>query len=260
MLSIARSRLALLSQLLFLVFNAFGMLFGNIYNNQTPDIYVNNAHHKIGWIATSVVSTQAILALIFAYAGCGESESHSDSFERTAFLPVATDEHSHSYPAGPMHGYRWSRDSDQGTEPSSSIHSPSSSTCESPAEYDGFEKTEEQLPSKTAGPRGWFHSTFVDRFLSKRVPGMVSSRVLRILNVVYNVIDRIILPFGFVAIATGAVTYGGIMRHREVFNGLAHFIKGGMFFWYDVLTLGRFVGCWADMVGLEQEALGVRSY
>jgi hypothetical protein len=43
------------------------------------------------------------------------------------------------------------------------------------------------------------------------VPGMVSSRVLRVLNAVSLVIDRIILPFGFVAIATGAVTYGGIM-------------------------------------------------
>jgi hypothetical protein len=76
---------------------------------------------------------------------------------------------------------------------------------------------------------------------------MVSNRVLRIFNGVYNVIDRIILPFGFVAIATGAVTYGGIMREREIFNGLAHFIKGGIFFWYGVLTLGRYVGCWADL-------------
>jgi hypothetical protein len=76
---------------------------------------------------------------------------------------------------------------------------------------------------------------------------MVSNRVLRIFNGVYNVIDRIILPFGFMAIASGAVTYGGIMRQREIFNGLAHFIKGGIFFWYGVLTLGRYVGCWADL-------------
>lgn len=251
-LSVARSRLALPSQFLFLLVNAFGLLLGIIYNSQTPDLYENNAHHKIGWIATWVISVQVVLSLIFAYAGRGESKStRAASYERAAFLPVSTDEHEHEhqhvYPSGPMHGYRWSRDSGQGTEPCSSIHSPGSPSCESPEEYDGFEKPEDVLPSQPGPSRGWFHSTFVDRFLSNRVPGMVSNRVLRIFNVVYNVIDRIILPFGFIAIATGGVTYGGIMRNREIFNGLAHFIKGGIFFWYGILTLGRFVGCWADL-------------
>lgn len=249
MLSVARSRLALPSQFLFLVFNAFGLLFGIIYNSQTPDLYPNNAHHKIGWIVTWVIGAQVVLSLLFAYAGRGEStsKSASASFERAAFLPVATDEHEHTFPDGPMHEHRWSRDSGQGTEPSSSIHSPGSPSCESRDEYDEFEKPEEQIPTTPSGPRGWFHSTFVDRFLATRVPGMVPSRALRIFNMVYNVIDRVILPFGFVAIATGAVTFGGIMRGREIFNGLAHFIKGGIFFWYGIITFGRYLGCWADL-------------
>jgi hypothetical protein len=33
----------------------------------------------------------------------------------------------------------------------------------------------------------------------------------------------------------------------EVFSGLAHFIKGGVFFWYGILTLGRWAGCFADI-------------
>jgi hypothetical protein len=247
MLSIGRSRLALPAQFLFLLVNAFGLLLGIVYNSQTPDLYENNAHHKIGWIVTWVISAQIILALIFAYAGRGESKADQLSYEHASFLPVATDEHEHTFPTGPMHEYRWSRDSGQGTEPNSPNHSPGSLSFESPSECDGFEKPEEDLPAQPAAPRGWLHSTFVDRFLSNRVPGMVSNRVLRIFNGVYNVIDRIILPFGFVAIATGAVTYGGIMREREIFNGLAHFIKGGIFFWYGVLTLGRYVGCWADL-------------
>lgn len=246
MLSIGRSRFALPAQFLFLVSNALGLLLGIIYNSQTPDLYPNNAHHKIGWTATWVVSAQVILALIFAYAGRGESDT--TSYERAAFLPVSTVEHDNPYSAGSLHDYRWSRDSGQGTESnSSSIHSPGSPSCESPAEYDGFDKPEEDLSTRPTGSRGWFHSTFIDQFLSKRVPGIVSSPVLRIFNGVYNVIDRIILPFGFVAIATGGVTYGGIMRGKEIFNGLAHFIKGGIFFWYGILTLGRFIGCWADL-------------
>ncbi|KAL2831544.1 hypothetical protein BDW59DRAFT_169780 [Aspergillus cavernicola] len=247
MLSIAHSRLALPSQFLFLVFNTLGLLFGIIYNRQTPDLYENNAHHKIGWIVTWVIGAQVVLTLIFKYAGRGESkQSQSRSFERAAFLPVATDEHECPFPTSAMHEYRWSHGNGQGTEPGSSVHSPSSPSYESQAEYYGFGNPEE-LPLKPSGPRDWFHSSIVDRFLSIRMPGMVSNRVLRIFNGVYNMIDRIILPFGSIAIATGAVTYGGIFHGNEFFNGLAHFIKGGIFFWYGVITLGRFIGAWADL-------------
>lgn len=245
MLSIARSWLALPSQFLFLGFNAFGVLLGVIYNNQTPDLYENNAHHKIGWIATCVVSAQLVLALLFAYAGRGES--NAPSHEHATFLPVATDDDTeHACLNGAMREHRWSRDSGQGTDSnSSSIRSPGSS-CGSPTEYDGFEKPEE-LPAKVTAQNSWIGHTAVGRFLSKTLPGLMPGRVLRILNVVYNVVDRVILPFGFTAIATGAVTYGGIIRGHEIFNGLAHFIKGGIFFWYGILTLGRYIGCWADL-------------
>ncbi|KAJ5296089.1 hypothetical protein N7508_010910 [Penicillium antarcticum] len=237
MLSIARSRMALPSQLLFLVFNAFGLLFGIIYNDQTPDLYENNAHHKIGWVITSVITVQVVLALVFAYAGRGQSAA--PKYERADFLPASTDEREHMYPSGAVHEYRWSRDSGQGTD----SNSPS---CEWSGYDDGFEKPEE-LPTKSSDSRGWFQKTNVGRFLAEHVPDMISSRALRGLNLVYNFVDRIILPFGFAAMATGAVTYGGIMRGQDVFNGLAHWIKGGIFFWYGVLTLGRYVGCWADL-------------
>ncbi|RAL03792.1 Ytp1 family protein [Aspergillus ibericus CBS 121593] len=248
MFSVARSRFALPSQFLFLVFNAVGLLVGIIYNSQTPDLYPNNAHHKIGWIVTWVMSAQVIMSLIFAYAGRGESES--SAYERAAFLPVSTDEMAHTYPAGIRHSYRWSRDSGQGTERnSSSLHSrPSSPSCASPSdEYDGFEKPEDPILEHSSQPRGWFRVPFFDRFLASRVPRMVSNRALGIISIIYAIIDRIILPFGFIALTTGGVTYGGLMRASEVFNGLAHFIKGGIFFWYGILTLGRMLGCWADL-------------
>ncbi|PWY81583.1 hypothetical protein BO94DRAFT_470214 [Aspergillus sclerotioniger CBS 115572] len=245
MLSVARSRFALPSQFLFLIINSFGMLLGIIYNNQTPDLYPNNAHHKIGWIASSVACAQVVMLLIFTYAGRGNADVAAS--ERAAFIPVATEETAHQPHSYPFHNY--SRHSIQGAERDSSIHSgPSSSTCVWSTDYVDFEKPEDDLhDEKTAGSCSWLRNTFVDRFLASRVPGMVSSRVLRVIHVGYMVIDRIILPFGFIAIATGGVTYGGIMRGIEIFNGLAHFIKGGIFFWYGLLTLGRWMGCWSDL-------------
>ncbi|KAL4820675.1 hypothetical protein BDW67DRAFT_152967 [Aspergillus spinulosporus] len=250
MLSIARSRMALLSQFVFLVVNAVGLFVGIVYNSQTPDLYENNAHHKIGWVATWVIAAQVVMALIFAYAGRGEKAENA--YERAQFLPVSTDDMAETpstFPAGIRHEYRWSRDSGQGTERNTaSLHSRASSSCPSPSdEYDGFEKPEEDIPEQASESRGFMHTGVLDRFLANRVPNLVSVRALRILNFVYNVIDRLILPLGSIALVSGGVTYGGIMRDREVFNGLAHFIKGGIFFWYGLITLGRMMGCWADL-------------
>ncbi|KAL4990342.1 hypothetical protein BDW68DRAFT_154554 [Aspergillus falconensis] len=250
MLSVARSRLALLSQFIFLVVNAVGLFVGIVYNSQTPDLYENNAHHKIGWVATWVFAAQVVMALIFAYAGRGDKAGNA--YERAQFLPVSTDDMAESpttFPAGIRHEYRWSRDSGQGTERNTaSLHSRASSSCPSPSdEYDSFEKPEEEIPDQSSESRGFMNTGVLDRFLANRVPSLVSARALRILNFVYNVIDRVILPLGSIALVSGGVTYGGIMRDREVFNGLAHFIKGGIFFWYGLITLARMMGCWADL-------------
>ena len=37
-----------------------------------------------------------------------------------------------------------------------------------------------------------------------------------------------------------------LKRAHLIFNLLAHFIKGGIFFWYGLLTLGRYLGAFAD--------------
>ena len=36
-------------------------------------------------------------------------------------------------------------------------------------------------------------------------------------------------------------------RGNNIFNGMAHFVKGGIFLWYGLLTLARWMGCFADM-------------
>lgn len=33
----------------------------------------------------------------------------------------------------------------------------------------------------------------------------------------------------------------------QLFTGLAHWIKGGVFFWLGVLTLGRWAGCFGEL-------------
>lgn len=34
---------------------------------------------------------------------------------------------------------------------------------------------------------------------------------------------------------------------NQLFTGLAHWIKGGVFFWLGVVTLGRWAGCFGEL-------------
>ncbi|KAJ5813650.1 uncharacterized protein N7503_000400 [Penicillium pulvis] len=231
-LSITRSRFALLSQFVFLLFNTLGLLLGIVYNSQTPDLYKNNVHHKIGWIGTWVIGAHFILALIFTYSGRGESQSiYKSVLYRTT---------------GAMHDYYSSKDNCQSNESKSPSHGLESSFCGSITEYDGLEKNKDEPLEQLAAPRVWFRNTLVDHFFSIRVPGMVNC-ALHIFNVVYNLIDRTILPFGLIAITTGAVTYGGIMRDCNVLDRLVQLLKDEILFWYGIPMPGRFLISWADL-------------
>lgn len=230
MFSVARHRLALPMQFVFLLVNAFGLLLGIVYNSRTPDLYENNVHHKIGWIATWVASAQALMGLVFAYSG--RRKSDGAPYERVGFLPVATESHEHqSYPTTPIHQYRWSGDSGQGTERSSS--SLASRQCsperssrrmnglrdpedfeEKPEDDDDNDNDDYGNGNGNESNRGipgarFFRNGLCDRFLSKRASGL-PQRVLSVMDVIYVIIERTILILGFIALVTGGVTYGGI--------------------------------------------------
>lgn len=198
--------------------NGLGVLFGTIYNINTPDLYENNAHHKIGWIATWIMTAQVITSLLFSYSRRAKTLP-STTGERAAFLPVST-ANMEQHNGQPYSGYRWSGDSGQGTEASSTLNSRDGSPNDPHRRdaFDDFEKPEpepedddeESLPSKAPQRSGWLPLGFIDKYLSARVPNLLSAKILRIIEIVYNVVDRLILVLGFIALATGGVTYTGI--------------------------------------------------
>merc|ERR1712036_46068 len=67
--SVAQSRFALPSQVVFFLANAVGLVLGTIYNANTPDLYENNAHHKMGWVFTWFAAAWIILGVLNIYAG-----------------------------------------------------------------------------------------------------------------------------------------------------------------------------------------------
>lgn len=241
MFSIAKHKLALPVQFLFLILNSIGLLFGIIFDAGTPDLYPNNAHHKIGWAATWIIGAQVLMGLLLAYSR-RSSRASGSSHERAAFLPLsATNMTQVHHELQTEANYRWSGDSGQGTEPPSPIENDSMTLHKTEMEDDEVASDD----GAYAGRR-FLHNTPIDHFLSTRIPSLVSQRVGTLMTIAYTIIERMCLILGFACICTGGVAYAGIMRGPAVFNGLAHFIKGGIFFWFGLLALGRWMGCFAD--------------
>ena len=153
------------------------------------------------------------MSLLFLYSGRTKKNDPS-SDEHAAFLPVST-QNMAQHNMSPYHDYRWSGDSGQGTERSSTAVSRDIS----PTDPHRFAKHEDDVDGDEEGvamsmpvPQGHirFRIKVVDKFLSKRIPGLFSARLLKAIEVAYEVVDRTILILGFIALTSGGVTYTGI--------------------------------------------------
>lgn len=217
MFSLARSRYTLPTQLLFLATNALGVLFSTVYNANTPDLYPNNAHHKLGWLVTWILSAQVVVGLLGRLAGAFSRKKSDDKDEqRQSLIPVTRaamaqfhDSHQHS----PI--YRHSNDSGQGTEPnteslrgsSSSFSVPASPTAEDQhhkelaAEECDDEELEMEMLAAPA-PDNALHN------FAAKVGAMIPSPTWKVLTYGYNFVDRTSLILGFITLATAVVTLG----------------------------------------------------
>lgn len=218
MFSLARSRYTFPTQFAFLATNAVGVLCSTIYNAKTPDLYPNNAHHKLGWIVTWVLSVQVVVGLLGRLAGAFKKSKVEgvDAAERRAFIPVshaAMDEHHrfHSGRYSPL--YRHSNDSGHGTEPnteslrgssfSSSPDTLASPTAEAMAHKEFAEDDDDVEADLPAVPRGG-----AMRNVASKIGGKISARAWKVLILGYNVVDRSSMILGFVTLATGIITMG----------------------------------------------------
>jgi len=172
--------------------------------------------------------------------------------ERQGFIPVSTEamaEHESRYSPGPYG--RFSQDSGQGTEPKTeSLRSHSlSSGADSPVrdahpDYRHDDDADEDLEAHM--PIMFSKSTKAHSVVAK-LAGKISDRFWKVLLFTYNFVDRTILILGFIAFCTGIIAFGRFFEGHDIFSGLAHWIKGGVFFWLGILTLGRWAGSFGDL-------------
>lgn len=254
MLALARSRHRLFAQCLFFTLNALGVALAISYNKLTPNLYPNNAHHKIGWIITLVSTVEISISFLSLVVPIF-----------TGRTKVRQDEPGHPLMSvtlqnlGPV---------ESSLDRSSSSHSSGygSETEAGSLQGDGDDKSDKSyidmddevegtlLPLLHSYPR-----------LSSQVTRLVPFTFWKYHIAVLRIFNYMILPFGSVAIATGIVTYGRLfvrlsmyftlhkdsLTHSQeghnMFGGLAHWIKGGVFVWLGLFTLGRWCGSFAKL-------------
>lgn len=250
MLSIARSQYTLFSQIVFLTTNALALILGLVYNQKTPELYANNSHGKTGWIITWIASAWVFMALAQMYTGRYRSHPDVDVAEPMTVANMVRYQRVHDDLPDPS---RYSVDSGQGTERNSESlfgHSRSPSIQSENQQFSGptrsYTQEEEDSSDEVSEKRSFLRKAYMENFFSRHVTRFTSSRTLKAIRFVYIVCERTLLVQGLVAIANGTVVYGGIGRGGAVFNVLAHYVKGGIFFLYGLLTLGRWMGAFAD--------------
>lgn len=257
MLSVARSRLTIPAQASFLAINGLGVITSIVYNAKTPDLYPNNAHHRIGWVATCIAVAWFVMALPMIYR---KRES------RLAMTAQNMANYNRLQSGGgftPGHRHRWSRDSGHGTDHSATLcsgsrnHSsdslpshklePQSPLPQSPIDEEHATFLGQDEPTEESGFLQNTTTSRVDRLLISKLSRFnPSGHASTALKVLYIILERAIVLLAFTALVTGGITWGNFFRDRLAFSGAAHVVKGGIFFWYGLLTLGRWMGAFSD--------------
>lgn len=199
MFSIAKSRFTLLSQLVFFALNGIGVFVGTIYNANTPDLYQNNAHHKMGWIFTWFTLAWVLIGIVNIYAKKSTSGKSFFRFTLPSYQKLEQIEDGQDR--------RWSNDS--GNETGASTLSPSSERGLGSFSEDlpQFGKAEDEEEAEK--PRV-MKKARLDEFLTKHIRKHAIGTPLIILRIIYGIFERTILLLGFTALLSGVVTYGGI--------------------------------------------------
>ena len=216
MLSVARSRLALVVQLSFLGLHSIALLLGTIYTYNTPQLYENNSHNKVGWIVTWVVVTQCIMGVVKLAASFANGRD-SASEEPVSFPQMTTgvlEQQQHDQLSADLDPYRYSEDRGHYTASQSSRSQSVSSTAtytqdEQQKLHEYEAGREDDLEHHHSEKQGLLGHRQVER-VAMKFSSVLSQRTLRVIDMAYNLIDRTILLMGFVAFITGAAVYGGI--------------------------------------------------
>lgn len=212
-----------------------GLLNYSVFMGSIPDLYPGNVLTKFNWIYLFTVIAQ----FVFAVLKFGALKSHGTRFHSYKSLESDFDS---NHLGSPSTLYD--------SRPEYRTESPCS--FESPRSFDLNERTLSPSPELSnditvhlnyfkSNGRNWLLSWLSSGFVSKVVNFMGFYSVI-----MFNLLNWFNFLFFFVYVPTLAATFGLLGQGNKIFNLLAHFIKGGVFFMLGLLTLARYCGAYQN--------------
>ncbi|KAL0095043.1 hypothetical protein F4703DRAFT_1821956 [Phycomyces blakesleeanus] len=257
MFGIARSSLHLPTQILCFITAMFGFFFAKLYGHTTPHLYAGNSHHSMGWSLFLLLIVQmsvGVLRKVANAVGRMNTTSSYDQLENVRLVRSSSssssshpDRHSVSSSADTLHhngedqGYTFTKH--EGNEDEED---------EDDQAFDCLEDDPLNSIDLNIQPKSrWYH-----RFdFTNRIPYSVK-RVFKTLahnpltttcfRHFHQILGRVFPVLIFVQTLSGLVVYHGVCRSWAVLGCIAHLIKGGIFFFYGIVTFGRYLGAFAN--------------
>lgn len=155
-------------------------------------------------------------------------------------------------------GHRWAQRHDSGEDGSISPSSTLVGANATSGRNNSFtEMLAQKLPWKLRSPSQSYHDgSGIESWRSNAArspspPPIVPARsrrstLLSILRYTHVTVSRSLPIISFAAVYTGLAVYTGTCRKPNQNGCLAHGIKGGIFFWYGLLTFARYLGAYAE--------------
>ncbi|CAK7893052.1 hypothetical protein CAAN1_01S12904 [[Candida] anglica] len=196
----------------------------SIYGRNAPDLYPGNAYYKMTWILTFTTIIQIFSTVLY-------------------YLKFSSSKNSISYG-------RINDDEEMQQLASASSESPLSNGSSSDWEHSDRLELNRIMEEKANNSS----SSIFNKFTSNRYIMMILAK-LEILNnwlgvsnlIIFNLLNWGHFFFFLAYIPTGVATVLVLGKGDTVFNLLAHFIKGGVFFSLGMLSLARYCGAFEGL-------------
>ena len=206
-----------------------------VYGATAPrDLYPGNAYSRMSVAMLFISSAHWIAAIVKACAAWAVATKRSPMDGADYVLANMAPS------AGRL--IRPSQDSGHGADSDSSLTAKDEDDDEDLHLYDAPLDTEPSSAFETSSTQ----NRLVSRIMSNPTVYTLVSRLETAARIVYGILNRPLVVVGVSYLFIGTATVFRMGMQNRVYNILAHFIKGGVFFFYGVLTLLRYMGAFAN--------------
>lgn len=234
-LSVAKSPRYLIAQTFQFALFLAALFALTVYGATAPrDLYPNNSYSRMSVAMFFMTSVHWAAALVKACAAWAVSAKRSPMDGADYVLANMT--------SSTGHLIRPSQDSGHGVDSDSSLTAQDEEDDDDLRLYDAPLTNEPSSAFETSSSQ----NRLVSRIMSNSKVYATVSRLETAARIVYALLNRPLFVIGVSYLFLGTATVYRMGVERRIYNILAHFIKGGIFFFYGVLTLLRYMGAFAD--------------